>query len=288
MAIKNFVLLLLCAIPSWCFNLALPNKPGSVRFAIIGDNGTGGKPEYEVGRVMAECRASFPFTSVLMMGDNLYGGAKPGDYIKKFQIPYQPLLEAGVKFYASLGNHDDRNELSYAPFHMDGRPYYTFATGSVRFFALDSNQMDAAQLQWIERELRDCSEPWKIAFFHHPLYSTGRKHGPSIGLRAKLEPLFVKYHVNAVFSGHEHFYERIKPQQGINYFISGGAGQLRAGDISQSDSMAKGFDQDRHFMLVEISGDEMYFQAVSRLGETVDSGVVRRLADNSAVAVGAP
>lgn len=243
MSIKTLPLLLLCAIPSWCFHLALPDRPGSVRFAVIGDNGTGGKPEYEVGREMAESWKAFPFTTVLMLGDNLFGGAKPENLLKKFEMPYRPLLESGVKFYAVLGNHDGKGELAYPPFHMDGRAYYSFARGNVRFFALDSNNMDAAQLAWLERELRESTEPWKIAFFHHPLYSSGGKHGPSMGLRARLEPLFVKYHVNAVFSGHEHFYERIKPQQGIYYFISGGAGQLRAGDIRQTGLTAKGFDQ---------------------------------------------
>ena len=91
-----------------------------------------------------------------------------------------------------------------------------------------------------------------------------------------LEPLFIKYGVNVVFSGHDHVYERVKPQKGIYYFVSGAAGQLRAGNMSSSDQTAVAFDRDQSFMVVEIAGSEMFFQAISRTGQTVDSGVIRR------------
>ena len=113
-------------------------------------------------------------------------------------------------------------------------------------------------------------------------------HGSSMALRAVVEPLFVKYGVDVVFSGHEHFYQRIKPQHGINYFVSGGAGQLRRGDLDKrSDLTAKGFDTDYHFMLIEIAGAEMHFQAISRTGQTVDSGVIRRPQQSSQAATAA-
>jgi hypothetical protein len=73
-----------------------------------------------------------------------------------------------------------------------------------------------------------------------------------------LEPLLIKYGVNAVFSGHEHVYERIQPQQGIYYFTEGVSGQLRYGNLRKSGITGKGFDTDRTFMLVEIAGEEMY------------------------------
>jgi hypothetical protein len=79
-----------------------------------------------------------------------------------------------------------------------------------------------------------------------------------------------------VLSGHEHFYERLEPQLGIVYFTSGAAGSLRRGDIRPSGMTAKGFDTDYHFMLMEVTGDELYFQAISRAGETVDAGVIRK------------
>lgn len=90
-----------------------------------------------------------------------------------------------------------------------------------------------------------------------------------------LEPLFVKYGVNAVFSGHEHFYERIKPQKGIYYFIAGASGKLRRRNIRASQITARGFDTDYTFMVVEVDGDLMHFQTLTRGGETVDRGALK-------------
>jgi hypothetical protein len=156
---------------------------------------------------------------------------------------------------------------------MDGNRYHTFKKGNARFFALDSNYMDPVQLAWLERELAASGSDWKIAYFHHPLYASGM-HGSQTDLRVVLEPLLVKYNVDAVFAGHEHFYQRIKPQKGITYFVSGAAGQLRKGDIRRADFTAAAFDADLSFMLVEISENQMSFQAISRTGKTVDSGTI--------------
>jgi predicted phosphodiesterase len=254
-----------------------PLKSGSVRFAAIGDMGTGEPPQYEVAQQMLKARQTFPFDFVIMLGDNIYGGSKPADIDKKFAVPYKPLLDAGVKFYASLGNHDDTNERFYQPFNMNGESYYTYKKGNVRFFVLNSNYMDPKQLAWLEAQLKDAGNGgWKICYFHHPLYSSGKFHGSSLDLRKLLEPLFTKYGVDVVFSGHDHVYERIHPQQGIYYFMEGASGQLRAGNLARSDITAKGFDTDCSFVLTEIAGDDLYFQTISRTGETVDSGVIHR------------
>jgi hypothetical protein len=266
-------------LPAPAIAITLPQREGSLKFAVIGDSGTGGRQQYEVGARMAEAHALFPFELVIMLGDNLYGSERPRDYEQKFERPYKPLLDAKVKFYASLGNHDDREQRLYKLFNMGGELYYSFKAPNedVRFFALDSTYPDRRQIEWIERELKAADEDWKIAFFHHPLYSSGGRHGPSEDLRKVLEPLFLKYNVSAVFSGHEHFYERIVPQKGIFYMTSGGAAKLREGNIRpNSPFTAKGFDDDNHFVLIEIEGDEMFFQAISRRGDTVDSGSFRR------------
>jgi len=253
--------------------LTLPLKPDSVRFGVIGDSGTGETPQYDVGRQLAASHEKFPFTFVIMMGDNLYGSQRPPDYVTKFEAPYKILLDAKVAFYAALGNHDDPNQRLYTPFNMGGKRYYSFKKGNVRFFALDSTYMDPIEVAWLEQELMSSGSDWKIAYFHHPLYSSGM-HGSQTDLRAVIEPLFLKYGVDVVFSGHEHFYQRIKPQKGIYYFVSGAAGQLRKGDIKPSDLTAAAFDSDQSFMLVEVSGKELSFQAISRTGRTVDKGTI--------------
>ena len=82
--------------------------------------------------------------------------------------------------------------------------------------------------------------------------------------------------MNVVFTGHVHFYERLKPQNGVHYFIAGSSGKLRRGDIEDSNLTAKGFDQGYTFMFVEIDGDEMRFRAISETGQAVDAGTIRR------------
>jgi hypothetical protein len=265
--------------PSPGAELHLPNREGALRFAVIGDSGTGDPQQYQVASEMAAYHGLFPFELVVMVGDNIYGSDSPDDYKRKFERPYQPLLDAGVKFYACLGNHDNTNERFYKPFNMGGQRFYTFQPKKgVRFFALDSNYLDKEELDWLDRELSNSGSDWKIAFFHHPLYSSGMFHGPSVDKRQVLEPILYKYSVNLVLSGHEHFYERIKPQNGIYYFISGGAGKLRVHNIRKTDLTEKGFDTDHHFVMFEIDQDDVYFQAISRTGVTVDSGVIHRSA----------
>jgi hypothetical protein len=259
----------------------LPNAAGSLKFAVLGDNGTGETPQYDVARQMASTRSSFSFDFVLMLGDNLYGSQKPQDFIAKFERPYGPLLEAGVRFHAALGNHDQPTNRSYPPFNMGGERYYTFATPAARFFVLDTNLMDRAQLTWFDQALTRAEEPWKIVSFHHPIYSDGDRHGSNVELRVMLEPVLVRHRVPVVFTGHEHIYQRTTPQKGITYFVAGSGGQLRKGGITPTAMTAASFADDRAFMLVEISGDQLFFQTISRTGLTVDSGAIARTPDAS-------
>ena len=248
-----------------------------MKFAVIGDNGTGGSPQYDVGRQMALAHGSFPFGLVVMLGDNIYGGDGPADMAKKFERPYAELLARGVQFRAALGNHDDpATQRAYQPFGMNGDRYYTFAEKHVRFFVLDTNLLDARQIAWFETALAAATEPWKICYFHHPLYSNAGRHGSNVDIRVLLEPLLVKYRVSMALSGHDHAYERIRPQKGITYIVQGASGQLRKGDIRASHTTAAYFDGDRSFTLVEIGADMLVFQTISRTGEIVDSGVVQR------------
>jgi 3',5'-cyclic AMP phosphodiesterase CpdA len=250
----------------------LPNAGNSLKFLAMGDNGTGKDPQYEVAKQMAQLRQQFPFELVIMLGDNFYGGQSPNDLVKKFSLPYKPLLDAGVVFRASLGNHDQIHTINYPPIGMGGQRYYTYSVKNARFFVLDTNALDAKQLAWLDSSLQSASEQWKIAYFHHPIYGNGGRHGSAVDLRVRLEPLLLKYGVQLVFAGHDHVYERLKPQKGIQYFVVGSSGQLRRGNLERSESTAAGFDQDNAFLACEIVGDRFYFQAFSRTGATVDSG----------------
>ena len=255
----------------------LPVADDSVKFLVIGDSGTGGSAQRQVAQQIVAAHARFPFEFALMLGDNLYGSEDPSDYSEKFEEPYKPLLSAGVKFYASLGNHDEPAQRFYKPFNMDGKRFYKFSEGGVDFFALDSTYMTPEQVDWLAQELEGSGADWKIAFMHHPIYSSGERHGSEMDLRALIEPLFLKHGVDVVFAGHEHFYERLKPQGGISYITQGAAAKLRRGNIANDSRLtAKGFDTDYSFTLVEIEGDQMFVETISRRGQVVDGSVIPR------------
>ncbi len=257
--------------------LTLPVKNGSVRFAVIGDPGTGGKGQQQVADMMVNYWHAFPFEFVLMMGDNLYGGETPKDFEEKFSGVYKPLLDNKVKFYAALGNHDLALQANYEQFNMNGKEYYRFKKGNVAFYALNSNYMDQKQVKWLQEQLALDTSKWKVCFFHHAPYSSAKSHGSDEELRKVVEPIFVAHGVNLVLTGHDHVYERIKPQNGIYYFVSGAAGKLRKGDIDKSSPLTdKAYDTDLSFMLFEVVDDQLYFQTISRTGETIDTGVLAR------------
>src|SRR6186713_356635 len=229
-----------------------PLGKDSVKFLVVGDSGTGDRGQYETAAQMWKAHSVFPYEFAIMLGDNLYGSERPQDFVSKFERPYKPMLDANIPFYAALGNHDDPNQRFYKNFGMGGKRFYTYQKKDVRFFALDSNYMDQDQQRWLQDELSKSNDKWKIAYFHHPIYSSGGRHGSEVDLRSIVEPMFIKYNLNVVFAGHEHFYERLKPQKGINYFTAGGSAKLRAGDIMTGALTAKGFDTEQSFMVVEI------------------------------------
>lgn len=251
---------------------ALPNSANSLKFLIVGDAGTGDRAQYEVGQAMLNLRATWRYNDVLMLGDNMYGAERPSDYVRKFEQPYAALLGDGVSFRAALGEQDEREQRYYKHFNMGGKSYYTWKPPErdVRLFFLESAYPDAVQLNWIDEEMGRAPERWKIALFHHPPYSSA---GSNTAIRTAWEPLFLKHNVSVVFTGHEHIYERINPQQGILYFVVGSSGKLARGGIREGSPLtAAGFDRDHVFLAIEIDGDVMHFQAISRTGQVVDAG----------------
>lgn len=256
--------------------LTLQNRADSVKLLVFGDSGRGSKQQYELAQIMATYHRAFAFDTALMAGDNIYGSDSASQMKKKFDDAYRPLIDAGVKFYASLGNHDDIDQRNYPLFNMNGQTYYRFERPGVSIYALDSNRLDRTQIGWLDTTLAADNNPWRIVFFHHPPFSSSQRHGSDPVLAGLLQPIFTKYRVTAVFNGHDHVYERITPQDGVQYFVTGAGGRIRSGNIIRSNLTAAAFDTDLSFMLVEIAGDEMWFQVIARDGRTVDSGVVQR------------
>jgi predicted phosphodiesterase len=263
-------------------------EDGRLRFAVIGDSGTGKDPQYRIARRMWERFNQGGLDFVLMLGDNIYEHGSRSDYTGKFELPYAPLLSAGVRFFASLGNHDVRwghwrHAIEYPLFGMGGRRYYTLQFGDdlAQFFALDSTTLskkspgDPQQEAWLEDELGASRARWRIAFLHHPLYSPGRRHGGNERVRESVEPILAQGRVNIVLAGHDHLYARLQPQGGIVHFVSGAAAKLRRGNLSAGSPLtACGNDQEHSFLYVKLDARELFFQAISESGRVFDQGTI--------------
>jgi calcineurin-like phosphoesterase family protein len=254
-----------------------------LRFAVIGDWGTGDSDQVGIARQMFASHQRLPFDFVISAGDNIYPNGSSRYFGKHFEYPFANLLKDRINFYAVLGNHDvdagREDQCQYPLFNMGGSCYYRLERGSglAEFFMLDSTDFDRTQSAWLENSLRDSKAIWKIAVFHHPIYSSGRRHGSALGLRKQLEPLFTRYGVNIALSGHDHIYERTKPQQAVQYFVTGAGGKVRRGDVDRGSSIrADSFDDDNHFMVIEIEDCQTRFQAISGAGVVVDSGSLTR------------
>ncbi len=256
-------------------------------FAVMGDTGSGDEAQLAVAQQMVKQRQQKPFDFVIMLGDNIYEKGEAEKIGSHFEEPYKDLLSAGVKFYASLGNHDIIKGLefqtNYKNFNMGGRRYYNFGKGAkengeslLEFFALDTNVMDDKQLGWLDESLKASKARWKIAFCHHSIYSSARMHRPYKKLREQLEPLYVKYGVNAVFAGHSHCYERVKPQQGVHYFTEGASGEIKKRTLDRkSPLMAFGEDSVNSFLIVQVTETEMKVEAIAADGRLIDSYTIK-------------
>jgi hypothetical protein len=259
--------------------LPMPSIRGGTVFALMGDSGSGNQSQQAVAKAMLtyfNTARRFPF--VLMLGDNLYDD----DYTNEFSIPYKALIDLGVKFYAALGNHDRDLEIHFKPFNMGDVDRYSFDQGNARFAALNSNHPgDPLQIKWLDTAFAGAETKWKICFFHHPLYSSG-EHGAEGRdvIRPALEDALVRNKVDVVFTGHEHLYERIKPQKGVHYFISGGGGKnLFNFHRSEFDEVIV---SQHHFMVAEIDNDRLFFEAITQTQKLLDCGIVYRTADAAA------
>lgn len=253
-----------------------------LRFAVIGDWGDGSDDQVALGNQMLSVHRQSSFDLVLGSGDNIYPNGAARHFAKKFEEPFSGLLKNQVKFHTVFGNHDvedgRHDQRQYPLFNMAGQLYYTLQRGNglVDFFMLDSTDYDLAQAGWFDNALRTSSAKWKVVVLHHPLYSSGKKHGSNLKLRKQIEPLLTKYKVNVVFAGHDHIYERIKPQQGVQHFVTGAGGKLRRGNIDKKSTITESsYDKDNHFMLIELDDKELNFKAISETGELIDRGEIK-------------
>ncbi len=253
----------------------------SVRFAVLGDNGTGGRNAMDIARQMARTYGEAPYGLVVLLGDISYYGSIADRYQEVFLEPLGPLLDAGVRFELAVGNH----ELEFRPSNEANREivrrlevvraqgsFYSFVEGPVEFFILDSSTPKitgaarSEQIRWLQGALAASTAPWKVAAMHHPPYSSGG-HGSDIAVREAVEPLFVEYGVDLVLTGHDHHYERTVPLDGVTYVVSGAGSKLRGTGTSEFTAVA---ENQLQFMMVEATSDVMRLRAIGVGGVVID------------------
>jgi acid phosphatase type 7 len=261
-----------------CLRTAPVGDDSRFSFAVVGDSGSGGKGQLAVAALLERLGPDL----ALHTGDVVYPAGEERHYDRRFFAPYRNLIK-NVPLFPVLGNHDVRKGNGAAfleNFHPSlGSPgstkrYYSFDWGNVHFVALDSelyhgdrDSSPKEQRDFLVRDLAAARRRWRVASLHRSPYGSSR-HGGDEKVREDLEPLFVKYGVDLVFSGHDHVYERTMPIDGVTYVVSGGGGRrlYRAGKGERTACSKSA----HHAVLVRVDGGRLLLEAVEADGKVVD------------------
>jgi acid phosphatase type 7 len=255
-----------------------PESVDPVRFIAFGDSGTGSSGQYAVKEQML----TVPFDLVLHTGDVAYDTGTLSQIERTFFGVYGGLTQSFPVVPVS-GNHDYATE-GAKPFRdvfmlpENGGPngherWFSFDWGQIHFVGLDTERMNSEQAAWLADDLARSQKPWKIAYAHRPAFSSGQ-HGSSAAFRTYFHPILAKHGVALVLNGHEHNYERIKPQDGVTYIVTGGGGR---GTRSVGSSGFTAFSEDvLHFVQVEVFERELIVHAIDGTGREFDSVLIRR------------
>jgi len=251
-----------------------PDSTEPVRFLAFGDSGGGGTDQRE----LAEQMYTLPFSMIVHTGDIAYDNGSIGDFEDTVFKMYAPLF-SHIPFFPASGNHEYRT-MSAAPFRAvfslpgdSGEKWYSYDWGRIHFAALDTEADYATQARWLDADLAATALPWKVIYFHKPMFSSG-EHGSDTALRKALTPVLEKHHVQLVLAGHDHDYERMVPQNGIQHIVTGGGG---VGTRPVGNSAFTAFSEDViHFVYADVRADEMVLHAIDATGNEFDSVVVQR------------
>lgn len=278
-------------VPGTAPQIALPpdaweSSPTRVRFAAVGDNGSGGRQAMAVASQMARAYEVAPYELVALLGDICYYGNFVDRYDQVFRRPMGPLIDAGVAFELAIGNHDEglrhsdegAEEID-AELRLLGTPgrYYVTTHGPVDLFYVDSSRPGAfgpdapTQWEWLDDALTDADGQWRIVCLHHPLYSSGR-HGSTLEARERLEPILRRHHVDLVLAGHDHHYERTHPIDGITYVVSGGGCKTTRVGHSPFTAVAASVLQ---FLIIDVDDDRLSGRCTGVDGTIIDRFALR-------------
>lgn len=196
----------------------------ATRILAVGDFGVGGERQRVTGAAMKRFERSHPATYLVTLGDNDYTRS-PAAFRRNWTASFGWLAEAGVAPAGALGNHDVEVQGGRYEFELLGMPraFYRRSLPDVDIFVLNSNRVTDTQTKWLRSRLVASTAPWQVVVFHHPPFSCGGHEGNSTVRRAWL-PLFERFGVDLVLSGHSHNFQRFAALKGVRYVVHGGGG----------------------------------------------------------------
>jgi 3',5'-cyclic AMP phosphodiesterase CpdA len=244
-----------------------------LNLAVAGDIGDSGVRLDATARAITELDARQPVDVLALVGDNAYPTGDPAELRDTVFRPFRDLLHGGTELLAVLGNHDVMQGHAagqVAALGMPGR-WWARHEGDVLIVGLDSTRPDDRdQRAWLERTLAAATEPWRIVMLHHPPYSAGY-HGSDKAVRRAFVPLFERYGVQLVLSGHDHDYQRSVPIDGVTYVVTGAAAGTRR--TSEADFTAVSFSW-HHFVQLAVFPDRLVLRAINQDFRVADEAVI--------------
>jgi 3',5'-cyclic AMP phosphodiesterase CpdA len=201
--------------------------PPEMRLAVAGDVGDSGSRLDATADAMARLEGADQFDALLLLGDNVYPSGDPSELPNTVFGPFADVLDGGTELLAIVGNHDEpAGEAQMQALGMPGL-WWKEERGDVLIVGLDSNHpRNPEQQAFLEDALRSSDATWKIVAVHHPPYSAGYQ-GSNQAVRAAFTPLFERYGVQLVLSGHDHDYQRSEKVGGVTYVVTGAAAGTR-------------------------------------------------------------
>ena len=236
---------------------------------VYGDTRTGSVVHRQITALIVRTQP----TVVFHTGDLVSTGSLPDDWAK-FNSIAAP-LRAIAEFYPALGNHEGQSALFFNNFKLpNNEQWYSVERNRICFVVLNSSaatDVNSPQYHWLDSTLAAAatdSIEFKVAIIHDPPFSSGAHPEDEKGLRLTLVPLFERYKVAVVFSGHDHDYER-SYCGGIYYIVTGGGGAPlynRARNLPCSQEFAKKY----HFCRLARVGDRMIITVVGLDSQEID------------------
>jgi len=255
-----------------CLASILQAEPASRNIVIFGDS----QANYKVQKELVQTILNFHPFLIFKVGDNVDNGNDPRLW-QTFDQINQPLFKT-AEYFSALGNHEQESPWFFKSFPaVKNRSWYSVERAGIHFIVLDSNlslKPDSPQYKWLKSELISIKSgiKFKIALFHHPLFDVGIHPADTQGIKSDLLPLFKQYGVSAVFSGHDHNYQRFF-YQNMFFIVTGGGGSPLYPQLKTSPYLQK-FKQIYHFCVLSPQADSIKVRVIDYRGNPVDTFVI--------------